>query len=165
MASTHGMLDKGFGPANQSEALNIYNKIASSKDPEVKESDASSKLKVVDGKEQTIPVEYLVDPMAAGVSFFIAASDPNPKLPDPEIFTRRVSFFFDEEVKDDTLANREASYDTWMNPKTFRIRLKEGAPDIRWESSSRTLVVTLQFIHGHRSAYREGPALDVFALA
>lgn len=144
MASTHGMLDKGFGPANQAEALNIYNKIASSKDPEVKESDASSKLKVVDGNEQTIPVEYLIDPMAAGVSFFIAASDPNPKLPDPEIFTRRVSFFFDDEVKDDTLANLEASYDTWMNPKTFRIRLKEGPPDIRWESSSRTLVVTLQ---------------------
>lgn len=144
MAGTHGMLDKGFGPANQAEALAIYKKITASKDPVVNESDASSKLTVVDGSQETIPVEYLADPMAAGVTFFIAASDPNPKLPDPEIFTRRVSFYFDEEVKDDADANKEAAYDAWMNPQTFRIVLKEGAPAIKWDSGSRTLVVTLQ---------------------
>jgi|CXWL01.1.fsa_nt_gi hypothetical protein len=144
MATTHAILDKGFGPANQAQAAAIYNKIKNDKDPLVNESDATSKLTVVDGTLSTIPVEYLADPMAAGVTFFIAANDPNPKLPDPEIFTKRASFYFDDEVVNDALANKEASYDEWMNPKTFRIILKEGPPNIKWESTSRTLVVTLQ---------------------
>lgn len=144
MATTHGMLDKGFGQTNQTDAAAIYNKIKNDKDPFIKESDATYVLKVVDGNLTTIPVEYLVDPMAAGVTFFIAATDPNPKLPDPEVFTKRASFYFDEEVTDDTLANKDTAYDAWMNPKTMRIILKEGSPNIKWESSSRILLVTLQ---------------------
>lgn len=143
MATTHNMLDKGFGPANTADAAAIYSKIKNDKDPLVKEEDATSEMKVVDGSLLNIPVEYLADPMAAGVTFFISANDPNPKIPDPEILTRRVSFYFDDEVND-TSANNTADYNAWMNPKTFRIMLKEGSPNIKWESSSRTLLVTLQ---------------------
>lgn len=143
MATTHGMLDKGFGPANSVEAAAIYTKIKNDKDPLVKEEDATSEMKVVDGSLLNIPVEYLSDPMAAGVTFFISANDPNPKIPDPEIFTKRVSFYFDDEVSDAS-ENNTADYNAWMNPKTFRIMLKEGSPNVKWESSSRTLLITLQ---------------------
>jgi hypothetical protein len=81
--------------------------------------------------------------MAAGVTFFISANDPNPKVPDPEVLTRRVSFYFDEEVNDSS-ANSTADYQAWMAPKTFQIMLKEGNPEIKWEATTRTLMVTLQ---------------------
>ena len=137
MAATHSMLDKGFGTANQAEAGNIYNKIKNEKDPFVSEADATYKLKVIDGTQKTITVEYLADPMAAGVSFFISPNDPNIKLPDPEILSRRVSFYFDEEVKTAAKADTTADYTQWMNPQTFRITLKEGSPGIEWQSSTR----------------------------
>lgn len=143
MATTHGMLDKGFGINNKATASAIYNKIKNEKDPFVKESDATSEMKVVDASLQSIPIEYLADPMAAGVTFFISANDPNPKLPNPEVVTRRLSFYFDSEVNSSN-ENNPVDYDEWMNPKSFRILLKEGSPDIKWESSSRTLMVTLQ---------------------
>ena len=144
MAATHSMLDKGFGAANSAEAAAIYNKIKNEKDPFVKEEDATYKLKVVDGTQKNITVEYLADPMAAGVSFSISANDPNPKLPNPEILTKRVSFYFDPEVKTDAEADTVVEYDKWMNPQTFRITLKEGTPNVEWQQSARTLVVTLQ---------------------
>lgn len=143
MATTHAMLDKGFGSANQSAAAAIYQKIKTDKDPFVNEGDATSEMNVTDASLKNIPVEYLADPMAAGVTFFISANDPNPKLPDPEVFTRRVSFYFDEEVNDSS-ANSTADYQAWMAPKTFRIILKEGNPEIKWEAATRTLMVSLQ---------------------
>jgi hypothetical protein len=143
-ATLHSMLDKGFGTASSAEAAAIYQKIITDKDPLITDADATYKLKLIDGTQKTITVEYLADPMAAGVTFFISANDPNPKIPNPEIFTRRVSFYFDPEVKTDAEANTTADYSTWMNPQTFRITLKEGNPDIQWQPSSRTLVVTLQ---------------------
>lgn len=145
MATTHGVLDKGFGAANSAEAAAIYNKIKNDKDPFVKESDATYKLKVIEGSgaQKTIGVEYLADPMAAGVSFFISANDPNPKLPNPEIMTRSVSFYFDPEVKTDADANATVNYDQWMAPKTFRVVLREDAADIKWNGADRTLTVSL----------------------
>lgn len=144
MATLHSMLDKGFGPANSTEAAAIYQKITSSKDPLIAETDATYKLKVMDVPDKTINVEYLADPMAAGVTFFISTNDPNPKLPNPEILTRRVSFYFDAEVKTAAEANTPANYDKWMNPQTFRIKLKEGSPNIQWVAADRTLEITLQ---------------------
>jgi hypothetical protein len=144
MATLHSMLDKGFGATNSAEAANIYNKIKNEKDPFVTEADATYKLKVIDGTQKTLTVEYLADPMAAGVSFFISANDPNPKIPNPEILTKRVSFYFDEEVKTDAEADTAADYNKWMNPQTFRITLKEGNPNVEWQQSSRSLIVTLQ---------------------
>ncbi len=143
MATTHGMLDAGFGPDAQTRALDIYRKITQDKDPEVTQAAASPLMKIQEGNGP-LPVAYLADPMAAGVCFYLSAEDPNPKLPDPEIMTRRVSFYFDDEVKDENTANKEADYATWMEPKTFRIVLREGSPDVKWVPKTRMLEVTLQ---------------------
>lgn len=144
MAILHGMLDKGFGPAQAAQAKTFYQKITAEKDPLFSEDKNSPDLKVFDPDQQMLEVEYLADPLAAGVTFFISANDPNPKVPNPEIFTRRVSFYFNEEVTTDAIANKTISTEEWFQPKTFRILLKEGAPAINWDASSRTLVVTLQ---------------------
>jgi hypothetical protein len=143
-AITHAMLDKGFGAANSPQAAAFYQKIIAEKDPLFKEEDNKPDMKVIDGSQKTITVEYLADPMAAGVTFFISPDDPNPKLPNPDNVTRRVSFYFDEEVTTDAQANKTVSTDEWFNPKTFRVMLKEGSPAIKWEPESRTLLVTLQ---------------------
>ncbi len=162
-ATTHGMLDKGFGEANAAQAASYYQKIVAEKDPLFKEEDNSPNLQIFNPDQQLLPVEYLADPMAAGVTFFISSSDPNPKLPNPETVTRRISFFFDEEVTTDALANKLASTDEWFNPKTFRILLREGNPSINWEASSRTLKVTLQkgviFRMNYASFWRPGELL------
>ncbi len=143
-ATTHALLDKGFGGANAAQAAAYYQKIIAEKDPLIKEENNSPNLQVFDANQKTMTVEYLADPMAAGVTFFISNNDPNPKLPNPELFTKRISFYFDQEVTSDALANKTATTDEWFNPQTFRIELKEGAPNIIWEASSRTLKITLQ---------------------
>ncbi|HMU46067.1 MAG TPA: hypothetical protein PKC72_06850 [Chitinophagaceae bacterium] len=143
-ATTHSMLDKGFGEANAAQASAYYQKIVAEKDPLFKEEDNKPNMTVVDGNQKTITVEYLADPLAAGVTFFLSSNDPNPKIPNPDSITRRVSFYFDEEVTTDAQANKTASTDEWFDPKTFRVMLKEGPPGINWQSSSRTLIVTLQ---------------------
>jgi len=143
-ATAHGMLDKGFGQANAAQAATYYQKIIAEKDPLFKEEDNSPNLQIYNPDQQTFPVEYLADPMAAGVTFFISTNDPNPKLPDPEVVTKRVSFYFDEEVTTAAQLNKKATTEEWFNPKTFRILLREGNPAVKWEASSRTLNVTLQ---------------------
>jgi len=153
MATTHGMFDKGIGAGNTpaeaaafaAEAANIYKKITAEKDPLIKEflpADSPYQLAVIDGNQKTINVEYLVDPMAAGVVFYVSPNDPNLKLADPEILTRRVSFYFDTEVTD-TNANEVYNYEKWMKPQTFRVKLREGTPGITWDPASRTLQVNV----------------------
>ena len=142
-ATTHGMLDAAFGPEASAQAIKIYQKITADKDPLVEEDQATHVMKV-EANKTTLPVEYLADPLATGVCFYISAEDPNPKLPDPEILTRRVSFYFDEEVNAEAYANQKVSYAKWMEPKTFRIVLKEGAPAVRWLPKPRVLEITLQ---------------------
>jgi len=142
MATTHGMLEAAFGPSAASAALEIYKKITQEKDPAITQ-DVSYVMELKEGSVE-IPVEYLADPMAAGVCFYLSADDPNPKLPDPQVLTRRVSFYFNDEVKDEATANLDADYATWMQPRSFRIELREGAPDVKWIAKQRMLQVTLQ---------------------
>ena len=143
-ATAHEKLDKGFGKTNAAQAASYYQKIIADKDPLISESNNTPDLTVFDPNVKTMDVEYLVDPMAAGVCFYISANDPNPKLPNPDKFTKRISFYFDDEVTTAALANKTNTTEEWFDPKTFRVRLKEGSPDVIWESTSRTLVITLQ---------------------
>lgn len=143
-ATTHAQLDKGFGDANATQAASYYQKIISEKDPLITEANNTPNLQIFDPTQKTLPVEYLADPLAAGVTFFISNNDPNPKVPNPELYTKRISFYFDKEVTTDALANTTNTTDEWFNPQTFRIELKEGAPSINWDTASRTLKVTLQ---------------------
>jgi hypothetical protein len=134
MAITHSMLEQAIGVGSLGIDA-VYNKITNDKDPVVKSDpktddikfDSSAVAQVASSEAVSTPVEYLVDPMAAGVSFFMSALDPNVKAPaDLEKYAKRVSFYFDDEVKTDTDSNRDFDYNMWMEPKTFRIILKEG---------------------------------------
>lgn len=143
MAEQHKMFDKAFGELNSSIADDIYKKIIA-KDPFFDVAKTTSKLEVFKGS--TMEVEYLADPMAAGVSFFISENDPNPKVANPDIFAKRVSFYFNNEVTDaNSNGEAELTLDTWLKPLTFKIRLEEAnIPSINWLSAERTLVVKLQ---------------------
>ena len=143
MATIHGMLDNAMGTANTATAQIVYDKIKNDKDPAFENGSDMYKMKVQSGNDSLLKVDYLVDPMAAGVAFFVSNNDPNPKLPDPSILNRWVSFYFDP-ADDANLNSQPLTYDKWMDPKTFRIRLLEGDPNIKWEQSSRTLLLTLQ---------------------
>lgn len=109
MATTHSMLDKGIGTANAAEAAVIYNKIKNDKDPFVTEEDATYKLKITEGNgpQKTLTVEYLADPMAAGVCFYLSSNDPNPKPANPETLTHRISFYLSDEIVSDTQADND----------------------------------------------------------
>lgn len=144
MAITHGMMDHGMGNKNSSNAQSIYDKIKNDKDPSVTNADDMSQMKVFPGKNGDLKVEYLVDPMAMGVSFFLSNDDPNPKILNPSILDRWVSFYFDDPLPS-TKVNDPISYEQWMNPKVFSIKLQEAdTPNIDWEQSTRTLKVSLQ---------------------
>ncbi len=142
MATLHGRLDQAMGTANATKAAEIYNKIKKDKDPFFNPADATYQLQVIDGDAPIKTVEYLADPMAAGVSFFISSADPNPKIPNPYILDRWVSFYFDETFAPAAF-NTEISYDKWMAPRTFRIKLMEGPPGIEWKGDNRTLEVSM----------------------
>lgn len=142
MSTTHGMFDQGMGQANSAMAETIYNRIKNEKDPSFSNHADMHVMKVEDGSKMLLDVEYLADPMAAGVAFFISPEDPNIKLPDPTVLDRWASFYFDDPVTGAKL-NDPFTFNDWMKPRTFRIRLVEGAPGIDWDKSSRTLKVSM----------------------
>lgn len=141
-ATTHSMLDAAFGAESGSKATAIYQKIAQNKDPLVQEEEATHVLQVEEGQD-SLSVEYLADPMAAGVSFYLSGEDENCALKNPETFNCRVSFYFDDEVISNAVANRSIDYDTWMDPKTFRVVLREGPTGAVWIPQSRVFEVSL----------------------
>lgn len=147
MATTHSMLDKGMGAANGIAAKAIYNDIVPNKDPFVEEANNSHVMKVVDGNQKVVNIEYLVDPMAAGVTFYLSANDPNPKPADVESLTRRVSFYTDPEITSDAQADGLViNYESWMkNVLSFRVVLREAdVPSVKWDAVERKLIVSLQ---------------------
>jgi hypothetical protein len=146
MATTHGMLDAAMGTANATLAKAIYEKITKDKDPAFSNGTEMHKMKVVSGDEKTLNVEYLTDPMAIGVAFFLSGNDPNPKPANTAILDRWISFYFDPAMAGIALNTPPApTYEQWMSPKTFRIRLLEAdTPKLEWDTASRTLKVFLQ---------------------
>ncbi len=149
VATQHSILDKGMGIPNSIAAKSIYNDIVPNKDPFITEASATHIMKVTDGTQKVINIEYLTDPMAAGVTFYLSANDPNPKPADPELLTRRVSFYTDPEITSDAQADGLViNYESWMNKGlSFRIVLREinagEIPGIKWDAVERMLVVSL----------------------
>jgi len=141
MITTHGLIDDVMGSGSASKAAALYEIIKTSKDPAFNPADATYTLKVTESETPLTTVEYLADPMAAGVAFFLSADDPNPKVPNPAAFDQWVSFYFDEPTTAADL-NR-VTRDKWMNPKPFRIKLKEGIPGLAWKKENRTLEISL----------------------
>jgi hypothetical protein len=137
MAEWHSMLDAAFGKDRGADAEKIY-KLLISKDP-VNDGNADAEQKVFETAQ--LPIEYLVDPMAAGVSFFLSAGDQNNKqiLGDG---VKLYSFFFDE-VTTVGQANQAYPLEVWMQPKCIRIQLTEGTGNFDWNSGSRLLTIGL----------------------
>lgn len=149
MATLHSMLDKGMGSANNVAAKSIYNDIVPKKDPLITEASATHVMSVTDGTQKQINIEYLIDPMAAGVTFYLSANDLNPKPANPEVLTKRISFYTNPEITSDAEADGlSINYDNWMNNVlTFRVILRETfgseMPGVKWDGAERKLVVTL----------------------
>ena len=135
-AITHSMLEKAIGKGKTTGADEIYSKIKNEKDP-IAPSDSTYKdAVVINGESGITTIEYLADPMAAGVSFFISALDPNIKNSFFAKFSKRISFYFDPEIKSDADANQEIDYEKWVAPKPFRIILTEGNAELSWSGDA-----------------------------
>ena len=145
-AITHSMLEKAIGKGKTTGANEIYTKITSEKDPKAKDDASYNDAVVINGDNNITTVEYLADPMAAGVSFFVSALDPNIKNPAAaEKFSKRFSFYLDKlEVENDGTADQDIDYDKWMAPKPFRIFLTEGNNfDINKDEAKRTVSISM----------------------
>jgi hypothetical protein len=137
MAEWHSMLDEAFGKDRGAAAEKVY-KLLITKDP-VAAGNENAEQKVFETAQ--LPVEYLVDPMAAGVSFFLSSADQNNKqyLGDG---VKLYSFFFDA-VNTVGEANQPYPLETWMQPRCIRIMLTEGNGNFDWNSGSRLLTIGL----------------------
>jgi hypothetical protein len=137
MAEWHSMLDAAFGKDRGADAEKVY-KLLLTKDP-LNDGNADAEQKIFETAQ--LPIEYLVDPMAAGVSFFLSSNDQNNK----QIFgdgVKLYSFFFDE-VTTVGQANQAYPLEVWMQPKCISIQLTEGNGNLDWNSGSRLLTIGL----------------------
>ncbi len=140
MAETHGMFEKAFGN-NPQAAKEIYNIITSYEG--LYAQDEKNKEKIYQPSD--IEIIYLPDPMAAGVSLFVAEGHENTHTQDfkPRMF----GFFTKKEVlPQNTNVNIP---DDWYNAGVVTIKLEEGDYDSKWDESSRTFTVSLP--KGHRT--------------
>ncbi len=138
MAEWHGMLDAAFGKDRGAAAAQIYARLTA-KDPKTDPASASSAQTIMPAEE--LPIEYLADPMAAGVSLFLSENDQNGKkiLGDG---IKQFSFFFDQ-VNTPAEANQPVSMENWLKAKAFRIQLMEGNGNFDWNSAKRLLTIGL----------------------
>jgi hypothetical protein len=138
MAELHGMFDEGFKDAATAKATYAF---IVSRDKETKTDDKKVKASMVSVNEQNIPVEYLADPMAAGV-IMTMKSDTTFETTWKKDENKKFSFYFDAEVTDAS-ANTPFTKMQWRNPKSFRIKLIEGNAAPVWSSSERVLTISL----------------------
>ena len=136
-AELHGMFDGAIKDA--AKAAEAYTFITS-RDIETKD-DGKTKAAVKPVTDVNVPVTYLADPLAAGVVFTMK-SDTNFETSWKKGETKKISFYFDDEVSD---ANADTVYtsDQWRNPKSFRIKLIEGNAAPAWDKGSRQLIIAL----------------------
>ena len=134
MAETHGKFEMAF-QNNPAVAQEIYNIITSHED--LYQQDEKNKEKVYQPSE--VEIIYLPDPMAAGVSLFVADGFENTHT--QEFEPKMFSFFSSNEISQGG-TNLEIPIN-WYNAGVIRIRLEEGEQDVRWNSSSQIFTVYL----------------------
>lgn len=138
IAETHGMFDESFADATKAAAT--YNFIKS-RDTETDVNSKDTKAPIAKMSDSNLPIEYLADPMAAGVVLMMRSNttfESSWKKDQP----RKFSFYFDDEVNDPT-ANTSINKEAWKNPKSFRIRLVEGNGTVDWDKAARILTIAL----------------------
>ena len=134
MAENHGMFEQAFGN-NPQAAKEIYNIITSHED--LYSQDEKNKEKIYQPSD--VEIIYLPDPMAAGVSLFVAEGYENTHTQDFE--PRMFGFFTNKEVQpQNTNVNIPAD---WYKAGVVTIKLEEGEYGGKWDKSSRTFTVTL----------------------
>lgn len=137
MAEVHGMFDDAF--SNPAKAKEIYNFI-NERDKEVKDT---GKVKADVLPHATNPVDitldYLADPMAAGV-IFTMKSNTSFETPWKKGINRKFSFYFDQEVNDSN-AGKPYTVEEWKKPRSLKIRLIEGFGEPVWKD--RVFIIPL----------------------
>ncbi|HEX4875235.1 MAG TPA: hypothetical protein VFV31_01095, partial [Chitinophagaceae bacterium] len=138
MAETHGMFDESFtNPAKAKEAYQFI----TSRDIETEVNSTATRAPLAKTTDVNLPIEYLADPMAAGVVLVMKSNttfESNWKKDQ----SRKFSFYFDDEVTDAT-ANTPFTKEAWKNPKSFRIKLVEGNGTVDWSKTDRMLTIAL----------------------
>ncbi len=133
MAELHGMFDEAIG--NPVKAAEVYQFITS-RDREYVDT-GSTKAAVLPIQTGQVDIDYLADPMAAGVVFTMR-SETTFESPWKKGETRKFSFYFDEEVGASN-AGRKFNVQQWKQPKSVKIRLIEGYGQPVWENRVFTI--------------------------
>lgn len=143
IAETHGMFEKAFGDAQK--AKEIYQIITGHEG--LYERDELTKEKIYQPGE--VEIEYLPDPMAAGVAFFLADGyeHTHTQVFEPALF----SFFSNQKIDPSNTDSVPKPVD-WYNAGHIRIRLEEGEQNVKWDASDRQLTVYMP--KGHRTRIR-----------
>jgi hypothetical protein len=138
LAETHGMFDAAFKDPTQ--AASFYQFISSRDKPTVN-NPAQGRAQVYPVTQQQVDIDWLADPMAAGV-ILTMESATSFETPWQKGASHQFSFYFDEEV---TNANAGTAYsvDQWKTPRSFRIILVEGNAAPVWNASSRSFTIAL----------------------
>lgn len=125
-AETHGMFDAAMN--DPARARDTYAFITS-RDKETTD-DGSRKARLIPADTGQLEIDYLADPMAAGV-IFTMKSDTRFETPWHKGDSYRFSFHFDEAVND---LNNDRPYtvDQWKDPKSIKIRVVEGTGSVSW---------------------------------
>ncbi len=134
MAETHGMFEKAF-TNNPAEAQKIYEIITGHEG--LYQQKEKNKERIY--KPSEVEIIYLPDPMAAGVSLFVAEGYQNTHSQDFK--ARMFSFFTNTELAPDQ-TNIDIPED-WYNAAPIRIRLEEGETHTKWDAQKRIFTVFL----------------------
>ncbi|UMB59335.1 hypothetical protein MHL31_09605 [Lutibacter sp. A80] len=140
IAETHGMFEKAF-ENNPVAAQKIY-KIITNHEGLYQQAEPN-KERIY--KPSEVEIIYLPDPMAAGVSLFVAEGYENTHTQDFK--AKMFSFFSNSEINMKS-TNGEIPED-WYNAGVIRIRLEEGASNVKWNAKQRIFTVFLP--KGHRT--------------
>ncbi len=132
MAETHGMFEKAFG--DPQKAQEIYAIITSHEG--LYDRDEKTKEKIYQPNE--VEIEYLPDPMAAGVALFLAGGYEHTHT---QVFEARMFSFFSNQEISPSNTDAVPKPDDWYHAGPIRIRLEEGEQQVKWDASDRQLTV------------------------
>lgn len=135
MAETHGKFEQAF-LNNPVITKQIYDIITSHEGLYIQ--DEKNEEKVYQPSE--VEIIYLPDPMAAGVSLFVAEGYESTHTQnfEPKLF----SFFDKEEISPDS-TNKVNIPEDWYNSGIIRIRLEEGEQNVKWNTADRIFTIYL----------------------
>ena len=135
IAENHGKFELAFGN-NPDAAKQIYQIITTHEG--LYQQDEKNKEKIYNRSD--VEIIYLPDPMAAGVSLFVAEGyeTTHTQQFEPRLF----SFFSKGEIQPKN-TNDVSIPDDWYNSGFITIRLEEGELNTKWDASDKVFTVFL----------------------